>query len=30
MYAAFDDILKPTEADNDSLINDNSFEKRDN
>lgn len=30
MYAAFDDILKPTEADNDSLANDNSFEKRDN
>lgn len=30
MYAAFDDILKPTEANNGSIANDDSFEKRDN
>lgn len=30
MYAAFDDILKPLQNDNDSLTADNSFEKRDN
>jgi hypothetical protein len=30
MYAAFDDILKPTTGDNDSIADDNSFEKREN
>jgi uncharacterized membrane protein len=30
MYAAFDDILKPTETGNDSLADENSFEKRAN